>query len=264
MKIQDGDLILILSPDNKTFLVKAEKGRKFHTHKGIIDLADTIGRNIGEMIYSSLDHQFYLLEPTVEDRMMKVRRLTQIIYPKDAAMIIMNAGIRTGMRVIECGIGSGAFTIVLSEVVSPHGIVYAYEKKEEFMENALRNIEFAGFREYVHPKIADFRDGFDEREIDAVLLDIPFPWEGIPQSAVSLKGGGRLASVSPTMNQVEKTVETMKTCGFVMINTKEILMRNLIINTGRSRPADRMIGHTAYITTGRKTLQEGNIRDDGS
>ena len=127
------------------------------------------------------------------------------------------------MRVIECGIGSGAFTILLSEVVSPDGVIYAYEKKEEFMENALRNIDFAGYGDYVHPRIADFRDGFDERDVDAVLLDLPFPWECIPQSAVSLRGGGRLASVSPTMNQVEKTVGSMKNCGFAMINTIEIL-----------------------------------------
>ena len=80
MKIKTGDLILLLSSDNKTFLVKAEEGRKFHTHKGIIDLDDTIGRKIGETIYSSLDHQFCLLEPTIEDRIMKVRRLTQRYY----------------------------------------------------------------------------------------------------------------------------------------------------------------------------------------
>jgi len=262
MKIKSGDLILILSADNKTFLLKVEEGRKLHTHKGIIDLDDAIGRSMGDSINSSLGNQFFLLEPTVEDRMMKVRRLTQIVYPKDASMIIMNTGITSGMHVIECGIGSGAFTILLSEVVSPNGMVYAYDKKEEFMENALSNIEFAGYRKYVKPRIADSREGFKESDVDAVLLDLPFPWECVPQSADALRGGGRLASVSPTLNQVEKTVEIMKNSGFVMINTKEILMRNYIINTGRSRPADRMIGHTAYITTGRKTLHRGNALND--
>lgn len=254
MKIQPGDLVLILSPDDKTFLVKIEPDKQFHTHRGIISLSDVIGKHYGESIASTLDYSFILLEPTVEDKMMKVRRLTQIIYPKDAAWIIMNAGIQSGMKVIECGIGSGAFSIKLADTVMPDGRIYAYDKKEGFVENALRNIEFAGLGDYVDARVRDCKDGFDEKEVDAVILDLPFPWEGIPPAASSLRGGGRISSVSPTINQVEQTVKCMQENGFVLISTVEILIRYYIIKSGRSRPADRMTGHTAYITTGRKSI----------
>lgn len=257
MNIQTGDLVLMLSPDNKTFLVKIERDKKFHTHRGILDLNDAIGREYGDSIISTLDKKFVLLEPTVEDKMMKVQRLTQIIYPKDASWIITSAGIETGMKVIECGIGSGAFTIKLADVVLPEGVIYAYDRKKEFMDNAMKNIEFAGYAHAVKPRIGDCKDGFKEKGVDAVILDLPFPWEGIPPAADSLRGGGRIASVSPTINQVEKTVECMRENGFVMISTVEILLRYYIIKTGRSRPVDRMVGHTAYITTARKSNCNG-------
>lgn len=252
MEIKYGDLVLLLSPDNKTFLVEVTRDREFHTHRGIIFLNDLNGKHFGDCINSSLDRKFILLEPTVEDKMMKVRRLTQIIYPKDASWIVTSAGIESGMKVIECGIGSGSFTIKLADTVSPDGIIYVYDRNEVFVENALKNVEFAGYRKYVKAKVRDCRDGFDEKDVDIVMLDLPFPWEGIPSASRSLRGGGRIATVSPTLNQVEKTVQNLNDNGFVMIRTVEVLVRYYIIKTGRSRPADRMVGHTAYITTARK------------
>ena len=54
-------------------------------------------------------------------------------------------------------------------------------------------------------------------------------------------------------NQVEKTAESMKGM-FTDIQTVEILMRNVLVRRGRTRPGSRMIGHTAFLTTGRKTV----------
>lgn len=105
MKIKPGDHVLIISPDEKTFLVIVSENKKMGTHKGEINLGDCIGKSFGERIHSNLEHAFLLLEPTLEDKMMKVKRHTQIIYPKDAAYMILKTGIQSGMRVIECGAG---------------------------------------------------------------------------------------------------------------------------------------------------------------
>ena len=256
MKIRTGDHILIISPDEKTFLVTVAEGKKMGTHKGEINLGECIGKSFGEKIYSNLEHPFLILEPTLEDKMMKVKRHTQIIYPKDAALIILKTGIQSGMRVIECGTGSGSLTMALANAVAPGGKVYTYDVREKHLENAKMNIENAGFSEFVEFKLRQAQVGFDEEDVDVVILDLPSPWDGIASAAKSLRGGGRIASLSPTYNQVEKCVEDLEKKGFVYIETLELLLRYIQVSTGKTRPVDRMVSHTGFLTFGRKIISD--------
>ncbi len=252
MKIKSGDQVLILSSDNKTFLVTAVEGKSMGTHLGELKVQDAIGMEYGETIYSNLEHPFFLLEPTIEDKMMKVKRHTQIIYPKDAGLILLKTGITPGMRVIECGTGSGSLTIALANAVAPSGRVYTYDRREKHLENARNNIEQAGFGEFVECKLREVEEGFDEEDVDVVILDLPSPWAGIPPAAKAVRGGGRIASLSPTFNQVEKCVADLKKHGFVFIDTIEVLVRHIRVSTGKTRPVDRMVSHTGFLTFGRK------------
>ena len=262
MKIKSGDQVLVLSPDNKTFLVTVSENKKMGTHKGEIKLGQCIGKTFGEKIYSNLEHAFLLLEPTLEDKMMKVKRHTQIIYPKDAALIILKTGIGPGMRVIECGTGSGSLTIALANAVAPNGKVYTYDVRGKHLENAKMNIENAGFSEFVEYKLRQAQEGFDEEDVDIVILDLPSPWDGIASASRSLKGGGRIASLSPTYNQVERCVEDLQKHGFVYIETLELLLRYMQVSAGKTRPVDRMVSHTGFLTFGRKIIaDESEIKE---
>ncbi len=254
MKIRSGDQILIISPDNKTFLVTVEEGKKMGTHKGELAIGETIGKSYGEKIYTNLDEPFLILEPTLEDKMMKVKRHTQIIYPKDAAYIILKTGIGPGMRVIECGTGSGSLTMALANAVAPDGMVYTYDVREKHLENAKMNIENAGFSDNVEFKLKQAQEGFDQEDVDVVILDLPSPWDGIASAAKAVRGGGRIASLSPTYNQVEKCVEDLEKHNFVYIETLELLLRYIQVSTGKTRPVDRMVSHTGFLTFGRKIL----------
>lgn len=258
MEIKSGDFVLLLSSDGKTFLIKIKEGKVFGTHLGNVSLGDAIGKRYGEAIYSQMGKPFLLLEPTIEDRMMKVKRLTQIVYPKDAALILIKTGVQSGMRVIECGAGSGAFTIALANAVSPGGRVYTYDRRGNFLENARRNVDEAGFSNIVEFKLREVTDGFDETEVDVVVLDLPSPWEAVPAVSRAIRGGGRIASLSPTYNQVEKTVESLKGEGFVYIETIEVLVRGILVRPDKTRPFERMVSHTGFLTFGRKTLQIWN------
>ena len=256
MSIKRGNSVLVISPDEKTFLVTVDEGKRMGTHLGEINLGDAIGLDYGGTIYSNLEHPFLLMEPTVEDKMMKVRRFTQIIYPKDAGLILLKTGVMSGHRVIECGAGSGALTIALANAVAPDGKVFAYDKSEKFLENARRNVENAGYSEFVEFKLGEAQEGFDEKEVDVVILDLPSPWHGIPSATIALKGGGRIASLSPTYNQVEKCVDFLINEGFVFIETLEVLIRNIRVSPGKTRPVDRMVSHTGFLTFGRKALKK--------
>lgn len=255
MNIARGDSVLVLSPDEKTYLVTVDEGKRMGTHLGELDLGGAIGREYGETIYSNLRHPFILLEPTLEDRMMKVRRFTQIIYPKDAGLILLKTGIKPGMRVVECGAGSGALTIALANAVAPGGRVFTYDRNERFLENARNNVSNAGYAEIVEFKLREAQDGFDETDVDVVVLDLPSPWDGIPAAVRALRGGGRIASLSPTYNQVEKCVEHLTEEGFVFLETVEVLVRHIRVSTGKTRPVDRMVSHTGFLTFGRKALK---------
>lgn len=254
MNIKSGDTVLIYTPDKKTYLVTVSEGKRMSTHLGELSLEDAIGLEYGSAIYSSLKHSFLVLEPTLEDRMMKVKRFTQIIYPKDAAIIIMNTGIKSGMRIVECGAGSGSLTIALANAVAPGGKVYTYDRSERFLENARRNVEAAGYGDTVEFKLREAGDGFDETDVDVVVLDLPSPWDGIPAAARALRGGGRIASLSPTYNQVEKAVGVLESHGFVFLETVEVLVRNIRVAYGKTRPEERMVSHTGFLTFGRKAL----------
>ena len=97
----EGDYILLYLSQRKTYLVKVEAGKSFHTHKGFIKFDDLIGKDYGSCIPSSLGVEFIALKPLLRDFIMKSVRKTQITYPKDIALIVMFSGIGPGRRVVE-------------------------------------------------------------------------------------------------------------------------------------------------------------------
>jgi len=96
------------------------------------------------------------------------------------------------------------------------------------------------------------RDGFAESDVDVAVIDLPSPWDGVLAAAKSLKGGGRIASLSPTFNQVEENYKHLGDNGFIYLETVEVLVRNLLVREGKTRPTQRMISHTGFLTFGRK------------
>jgi len=254
--IKEGDSILLYLNRKRTYLVKVEKKKSFHTHKGFIQLGELIGKEYGTRTASSMGVEFVALKPTLRDHVFKMLRKTQITYPKDIALIIMLSGAGPGSRVVEAGTGTGALTSALAFYVKPTGHVYSYEVRREFVETALKNLERAGVSEYVDVKNKDVTEGIDEREVDAVVLDMATPWLVVPHAYSALKGSGVLVSFSPTIDQVVKTVEAMKENEFVDIQTVECIMRRMQVERGKTRPETLMTGHTGYITVARKALKQ--------
>jgi tRNA (adenine57-N1/adenine58-N1)-methyltransferase len=252
-KICEGDDILLYLDRKRTYLVRV-KEEVFHTHKGYIQLNDLIGRKFGSSIKSNLGVEFYALRPLVKDYIFKTRRRTQILYPKDMGYIVLFTGIGPGSKVVEAGTGSGAMTVVLANLLKPNGRVYSYEIREEFLENARASLQRAELSDYVELKLMDVTEGIDERGVDAVVLDLAVPWLVVTHAYQSLRGGGVLASFSPTMEQVIKTVDVIRRHPFVEVVTVELLMRRLNVGENKTRPETLMIGHTGYITTARKVL----------
>ena len=236
-------------------MVKMETGKTFHTHKGYVKLDDLIGKDFGATFQSSLGTQFTALKPSLTDFIMKSSRNTQITYPKDAALIVMFSGIGPGSRVAESGTGTGALTTALAHYVKPTGKVYTYELREEFQKNAEKNLKRSNLLGFVELKSGDVTMGINERELDAVILDLATPWLVVPHAYEALKPSGTLVSFSPTIDQVVKTTEALRENNFILIETVECLMRAMQVERGKTRPQTLMTGHTGYITYARKALK---------
>lgn len=250
--IQDGTTVLFFFDARRTYLRVVRGGEKFHTHKGILDMDQAIGLEFGDSITTHMGQTVYLLEPTLEDLIMKVQRRTQIIYPKEAAMILMKTGIRKGHRVLEVGCGSGALTMALAAAVGDTGQVFSYDRREDHLAQARKNVAWMQMANTIQFKPAETPDRFEERDIDVAVVDVPEPWAVVDPVYDALKGGGRWVSLSPTYNQVEKAAMALQAKGFVFMETIEVLTRTILAREGRTRPFERMVGHTGFLTFGRK------------
>jgi tRNA (adenine57-N1/adenine58-N1)-methyltransferase len=257
-KIAEGDYILLYLNQRKTYMIKVEAGKSFHTHKGFIKFDDLIGKDYGSSVLSSLGVEFIVSKPLLRDYIMKSVRKTQITYPKDIALIVMFSGIGPGSRVVEAGTGTGALTTALAHYVKPDGIVHSYEIREEFMEGAEKNLKRAGLIGFVELKNKDVTTGIDEVDVDAVILDLATPWLVVPHAYNALKPCGTFVSFSPTIDQVVKTVEALEEKGFMDIETVECLMRGMQVERGKTRPQTLMTAHTGYITFARKKTRPEN------
>ena len=254
--ISEGGNVLLFLDKRRSYLVRVESGKDFHTHKGFVHLGELVGKEYGTRLRSNLNVEFVALRPSIRDYVFKMSRRTQIVYPKDIALIVLFGDVHPGSRVVEAGTGTGALTTALAHYVKPSGCVYSYEIRERFVEAALKNLEKAGVAEYVELKNADITQGIEEEDLDAVVLDMATPWLVVPHAYPALKGSGVIVSFSPTIDQVVKTTEAMKEDGFVGIETVECLVRRIRTERGKTRPETLMTGHTGYITFARKALKQ--------
>ncbi len=254
-KIAEGDYVLIYLDARRTYMIKMQPGQTFHTHKGYLKLDELIGKEYGEPIKSNLGIYFTTLKPALTDYIMKSSRNTQIIYPKDAALIVMFSGIGPGSRVVESGTGTGSLTTALAHYVGPTGKVYTYELRPEFQKNAAKNLERSKLIDHVEMKSGDVTLGIEERDVNAVILDLAVPWLVVPHAYEALRPSGIIVSFSPTIDQVVKTTEALRENGFVFIETIECMMRAMQVERGKTRPQTLMTGHTGYITHARKILK---------
>ncbi|MBN1587703.1 MAG: tRNA (adenine-N1)-methyltransferase [Candidatus Omnitrophica bacterium] len=244
--IQAGDTVLVRTDDDSTYLFQVIPGRKLSTHRGILPHEELVGLEYGAQVSTNVASML-ILHPSVEEAMMKVKRRTNIVYPKEAAYICMKNNLRPGKRVLEIGVGSGALNLALVNAVCPGGRVYACDVREDFLELAQENFERSGIEGDVQWVLREREADYEMDPVDAVVLDIPTPWEEVERLKRVLKPGARLASLNPTVNQMEQMAETLRAAGYVMVEGMELLLRPWLPRYGKSRPVQHMSAHTEFL-----------------
>lgn len=248
-----GEWVLLTTQKGKKWLVKIEDAQ-YDCHLGAVQMLDAVGKEEGEFLETNKGAKLFLLRPSMEDYIFKMKRQTQIIYPKDLGAILIYGDIRPGLTVLESGIGSGSLCLALLRMVGDRGRVISVEKRPEFASLAADNIE----RFYGSPPpnhnivVADIQTACLKVSVDRVVLDLPEPWGAIDAVTTPLKMGGLLVSLSPNVGQVQWTHRELRTHGYINIQTFELCKRDWMIDDLRARPVDRMVAHTGFITVAKK------------
>jgi len=261
-----GDLVQLSDPDGRYFHFRLAPGGRLETHRGIFQHDDLIGQPYGSEVRSHMDRPFYLLAPSTADLIQQLKRVSQILFPKDIGLILMKLNIHPGMTVVEAGTGSGGLTLSLAQVVGPTGRVISYDIRQDMQSLARRNLEQVGLADQVTFKIKDIKDGFDETDVEALFLDVPNPYDYTAQVYRALRGGGHFGCLVPTANQVSDLLISLQREKFAFPEVAELLLRNYKTVPARLRPLDRMVAHTGYLIFARpvmRLLEESANREEG-
>lgn len=248
----EGDTVALKRAGAPALLVRLAPGPQRVGNEGVLDLTVLIGEAPGGSVLW-LGTSYRAVRPSLSDLLASLRRGAQIITPKDASQLLYLAGVGPGATVAEAGAGSGALTIVLAFSVGPSGRVLSYDRRSDFLEAARANVRRAGLDARVSFRRRDVvADGFDATDLESVVLDLPEPWAVLAAAKTALAPGGYVATYTPTYNQLERTVRTLRDLGFDEVRAVEVLERGLHVGEGGTRPDFEMLGHTGFLASGRR------------
>jgi tRNA (adenine57-N1/adenine58-N1)-methyltransferase len=250
-----GERITLTDAKGRRHSVLLVVGGRFHTTKGAVEHDELIGGPEGVVVTSVGGTAYLAMRPLLNEYTVTMPRGAAVIYPKDAAQLLMTADVFPGARVVEAGAGSGALTCSLLRAVGPNGRLRSYERRDDFATQARTNVEnfFGGPHPAWELVVGDLVESLDDEPIDRVLLDMLAPWECVDALAERLRPGGVLCAYVATTTQLARTVETLRVHGgFTEPEATETLLRAWHAEGLAVRPRHDMVGHTGFLVSARR------------
>lgn len=230
--------------------VKLTPGGSFHTTKGAISHDDLIGQPEGTVVRSAGGAAYLAFRQLLEEFTVTMPRGAAVVYPKDAAHILVQTDIFPGARVLEAGAGSGALSMFLLRAIGSSGKLYSYERREDFAKIAQRNVEtfFGGPHPAWTLRVGDLVSDNTGEEVDRVILDMLAPWDCIDLVADVLVPGGMLCCYVATTTQLGRTMDTLRVHGgFTEPVAREYSARDWHAEGLAIRPGHGTSGHTGFL-----------------
>ncbi len=248
--LQAGERVTLTDPKGRRHSVLLASGGTFHTTKGGISHDALIGGPDGNVVTSAGGVAYVAFRPLLEEFTVTMPRGAAVIYPKDAAQILVQTDIFPGARVLEAGVGSGSLSMHLLRTIGSAGRLHSYERRPDFAEIAKRNVE--AFFGAPHPawevRIGDLVEVIGDEEVDRAILDMLAPWECVDAVANVLVAGGLLCCYVATATQLGRTMDTLRAHGgFTEPAASELSLRQWHAEGLAIRPGHATTGHTGFL-----------------
>lgn len=254
----EGERVQLTDGKRRKYTIWLGAGEQFHTHRGAIEHDDLLGADEGTVVASSGGNRYLALRPLLTDYVLSMPRGAQVIYPKDAAQILLEGDIFPGARVLEAGAGSGALTCSLLRAVGPGGAVMSYDNRADHAEHAERNVErfFGTCPDNWTLTVGDLAEVTPDAtggRVDRAILDMLAPWDVLDAVSGTIVPGGVLVAYVATVTQLSRFVETLREQGcWTEPRAWESMVREWHAVGLAVRPEHRMQGHTAFLISARR------------
>lgn len=250
-----GERVTLTDGKGRRKSIVLREGGIWHTTKGAVSHDDLIGGPEGVTIRSVGGMEYLALRPLMSEFMVSMPREAAVIYPKDAAQILMWTDIFPGARVLEAGVGSGALSIALLRAIGPDGALHSYERRQQFADVAAKNVET--FLGGPHPAwtltVGDLVEAIEDEPIDRAILDMLAPWECIDAVGERLVPGGVITCYVATATQLGRVADTFRAHGgFTEPHATETTVRDWHAEGLAIRPGHGTSGHTGFLITSRR------------
>jgi len=253
-RLRDGETVILVDRRGRSHLKRLRRGHRLTIRASVLTCDQLIGRSEGSTVGAGEDEQFVILRPSYAELIPLLERPAEPIFAKDVGLILTRGDIRPGQTVVETGVGCGALTIALARAVGPGGCLVSYEIREDFAAQARANLSaHEGDTPQWTVKVRDARDGFDETDVDRIVVDLPDAVSVMPSVERALRDGGIVVVYTPTVLQMKAfhdAVEASSTLG--LAESFEVLERSWHIDGPSVRPDHRMVAHTGFLTTARR------------
>jgi tRNA (adenine57-N1/adenine58-N1)-methyltransferase len=260
-----GDKVQLTGPKGRMNTIVLSPGGLFGTHRGDLRHDDIIGLPDGSVVANQNGVEYLALKPLLNDFVLSMPRGAAIIYPKDAAQILVSGDIFPGAVVVEAGVGSGALSLYLLRAVGSSGQLHSFERRSEFAEIAQGNVSSqtssvpSNWSVHIGDLQEELPKTMENHSVDRVVLDMLAPWECIDVVADALKPGGLVVVYVATVTQLSRVAEQIRSSTmFTEPEGFESLVRPWHLQGLAVRPEHRMIGHTGFLITARR-LAPGTV-----
>lgn len=246
--------VLFIDRKERQYLKRLRAGAKIHLQDGTLDCDSVIGIADGSRVRNSSNQTYLVLRPTYAQLIPNLPRKAQVIYPKDAALILVWGDVFPGATVVEAGVGPGALTMALLRGVGPTGRLVSIEAREDFAKMAAENVaRFHGEAPNWSLRIGDVYDSIPETGVDRVILDVTEPWRAIDNVAGALVSGGVFVGYVPTVLQMKNLMDALAAHPeFAAVEAFESLVRGWHSRELSIRPEHRMVAHTGFLVVARR------------
>lgn len=246
----DNQLIVIKTSKNK-YLSVVEKDKEFITNEGKFKFSDL--KKIPSIITTTTGIDFQIYTPTYKEFVLLMKRGPQIIYPKDVGQIIVESNLHNSSKILEIGSGSGALTLYLYSLLQNSGKLYSLDSSKINQRRANKTISryLSTYSKdtvdvnFINEKLDNFNFKNLEDKIDAIITDVPEPWDFFINNNIDTNLNW--VSYLPSMSQIIRINETLKEKNFQDIEVKEVILRDWIVDKKVVRPTNKLVSHTGFL-----------------